>query len=72
MPNYACLDPFCIIEISIPAGAETTNEIGMVVRLSNSPITSPDGYLSSGEVETYMIDVTCPTQICLPVTSTKN
>lgn len=60
------------LEISVPSDAQEGTDIGFIVRVSNSPITSPDGYLSSGEVESYLIDVNCPAQICLPVTSTKN
>ncbi|MEZ4954913.1 MAG: GEVED domain-containing protein [Saprospiraceae bacterium] len=60
------------LTIPVPEGAATGTNIGVLVRLSNSPITSPDGYLSSGEVESYMLTVNCPTQICLPATSVKN
>ncbi len=58
--------------VAVPESATTATNIGVLVRLSNSTISSPDGYLSSGEVESYMLSVNCPTQICLPATSTKN
>ena len=60
------------LTVPVPEGATTGSNIGLLVRLSNSAIPSPDGYLSSGEVESYQLSVNCPTQICLPVTSTKN
>ncbi len=60
------------LEIPIPSTATTGTDIGFIIRLSNTEPTSPGGYLSSGEVESYLIDVNCPTQICLPVQTTKN
>ena len=60
------------LEIPVPAGATTGTDIGLIVRLSNTAVTSPDGYLNSGEVESFVIDVNCPAQICLPVQTTKN
>ena len=58
--------------IPVPSTATTGTGLGMIVRLSNSVISSPEGYLTSGEVESLLIDVNCPTQICLPVQTTKN
>ncbi|MCB0519222.1 MAG: hypothetical protein KDD27_09795, partial [Saprospiraceae bacterium] len=58
--------------ITVPSTATTGTNIGLVVRLSNTQPTTPGGYLNSGEVETYLIDVNCPAQICLPVQTTKN
>jgi hypothetical protein len=60
------------LTIPIPTTATTGTDFGMIVRLSNTQPTSPEGYLSSGEVESYLIDVNCPAQICLPVQATKN
>ena len=60
------------LSIPVPEGAVGGTPIGVLVRLSNSPITSPDGYLTTGEVESYLLTVNCPAQICLPATSVKN
>ena len=60
------------LTVPVPETATTGSNIGLLVRLSNSAITSPDGYLTSGEVESYMLSVNCPTQICIPATSIKN
>ena len=60
------------LEIPVPANATTGTDLGFIVRVSNTNSSSPGGYLNSGEVESYLIDVNCPSQICLPATSTKN
>ena len=59
------------INITVPAIVTTDQLIGFRARLSHTDTMSPYGKLSIGEVEDYLIEVKCKTQICLPVTATR-
>jgi hypothetical protein len=60
------------MEITVPSTATTGSDIGVIVRLSNTNSMNPGGYYNTGEVESFLIDVNCPAQICLPVQAIKN
>lgn len=58
------------IPISVPSNAVTGQFLGLRIRISNQDNMTPYGLISTGEVEDYLIDLDCPTQICLPITTT--
>ena len=55
------------LEIPIPALAITDTSIGFRVRLSNTDNMTPYGKINTGEVEDYLLTITCPSNICLPI-----
>jgi len=52
---------------TIPPNAQTDKNIGVRVRISLRDNMTPYGYIDSGEVEDYLIRLSCPTPVCLPV-----
>ena len=57
------------IEITIPMDAQINSLLGFRIRLSQTNNMTPYGVVNSGEVEDYLIEVKCPTNNCLPVTT---
>ena len=58
--------------VNIPANASTNQLLGFRARLSHTDNMTPNGEISSGEVEDYLIMVTCKPAICLPIQAVKN
>jgi hypothetical protein len=60
-------------DITVPTtGVATGTDIGVIVRVSQTDNMTPGGYYDTGEVESFMINVNCPTDNCLPVQTTRN
>jgi hypothetical protein len=55
------------ISIAIPSGAIQNQDLGARFRLSNQDNMTPNGTITSGEVEDYIIQVECPTDTCVPI-----
>lgn len=53
------------LEIDIPAGVQTGNQLGFRIRLSLTNDMTPIGRITSGEVEDYLLTVDCPSTNCL-------
>jgi len=62
-PNY--------LPISIPADAIQYQDIGVRIRLSNEDNMTPYGAVSSGEVEDYLIQISCQEEACLTIQSVR-
>ena len=60
------------LSILVPSDAVTDQPIGFRLRISTTNNMTPLGAMSDGEVEDYMIVVTCPTSVCLPITTNKH
>ena len=60
------------IVIPVTSNAVTGTPIGFRARLSHLDNITPNGLINSGEVEDYLLTVACKTDICLPVSVTKN
>ncbi len=58
--------------VTVPSGAVTDQPLGFRARLSNTDNMSPNGAVTSGEVEDYLITISCKMPICLPVTVIKS
>ena len=54
------------ISIEVPMNAVTDSLLGFRVRLSNNPDMTPYGRVNSGEVEDYLLGISCPQIICVP------
>ncbi len=53
--------------VNIPADATTDQLLGFRARLSHTDNMTPYGVMDAGEVEDYLIELTCDPNICLPV-----
>ena len=51
--------------IPIPAGAQQDQDLGFRMRMSNMPNMTPLGPADSGEIEDYLLRISCPDQQCL-------
>lgn len=58
--------------VTVPNDAILDQDIGVRFRLSHENNKTPLGTVESGEVEDYMIRISCETQVCLPINITKN
>ena len=58
-----------ILEVTIPSDAKPDSLLGLRIRISNQDNMTPYGLQSNGEIEDYLIGITCP-QICLPIQTT--
>ena len=63
-PNY--------LPINIPPSAIQGQDIGVRLRLSNTDNMTPYGIVESGEVEDYLINISCGVDKCLTIQSVKN
>ncbi len=59
------------IEITIPKDVTLNQLLGFRIRISNQDNMTPYGRVNSGEVEDYLLQVTCPKNQCLPITANK-
>jgi hypothetical protein len=55
------------ISVLVPADAVQNQDLGARFRLSNEDNMTPLGVVGSGEVEDYLIQVECPSPICIPL-----
>ena len=62
-PNY--------IPISIPVDAIQNQNLGVRIRLSNEDNMTPNGFVDSGEIEDYLIQISCQ-NACLRISALKN
>jgi len=60
------------IVVNVPNGVATGQDLGFRARLSHEDDMTPNGQAFSGEVEDYIIQASCKTNICLPITIVKN
>ncbi len=60
------------LDITVPADAVQDQPIGFRIRLSTQDDMTPYGVAPNGEVEDYMITISCPPTVCLPVTIQKH
>ena len=58
--------------IAVPANAAKNQSLGFRARLSHTDNMTPIGQVLSGEVEDYLIMVSCKDPICLPMTISIN
>ncbi|HHB78270.1 MAG TPA: hypothetical protein ENK85_03430, partial [Saprospiraceae bacterium] len=58
--------------ITVPTNALQSQPLGFRVRISTTDNMTPLGEISNGEVEDYLITVSCPASSCLPTTWTKH
>jgi len=63
-PNY--------LPVTIPITAVQGQDIGVRLRLSNTDDMTPYGPIDSGEVEDYLINITCGIDKCLTIQSVSN
>jgi len=56
--------------VNIPLNAIQGQDIGVRFRLSQTDNMTPYGTVNAGEVEDYLIKVTCPSGDCLPIIAT--
>ena len=56
--------------IQVPVNVQTNSLLGVRIRFSNTDNMTPYGMINSGEVEDYLISVTCPTKNCIPIKGT--
>jgi len=61
MPNY--------LSISVPTTIAVEQPLGLRLRLSNTDNMTPYGMINSGEVEDYLIEVSCEQNTCLSITA---
>jgi len=59
------------IVINIPVDAVENQDIGFRARLSHEDNMTPNGQATSGEVEDYVIQISCKDPICLPLVIAK-
>ena len=57
------------ISVNVPAGVATNTVLGVRFRLSNTNDMTPYGPADAGEIEDYLIQITCK-EVCLPGTFT--
>jgi len=57
-----------IMPIYIPTAAQTNTQLGLRIRLSLQDDMTPYGIIGSGEIEDYLIGISCK-QVCLPFTT---
>lgn len=55
------------VTITVPNDAATETDLGVRFRLSLTDDLTAYGTANSGEVEDYLIQVICPTDVCLPI-----
>lgn len=55
------------LTIAVPTNAVTNDLLGFRIRLSNFNDMTPYGRVNSGEVEDYLLNITCPLDVCLPI-----
>ncbi len=55
------------LEIMIPENVSINNNLGFRIRLSNTNNLTPYGQANSGEVEDYVLNINCPSEVCLPI-----
>ena len=60
------------LDIAVPADAVQGQPLGFRIRLSTQDNMTPYGAAPNGEVEDYMITVSCPPTVCLPVSINKH
>ncbi len=60
------------LPVTVPANAVENQQIGVRARLSHTNNMTPYGIVDAGEVEDYLIQISCETPICLPVSFTRN
>lgn len=56
------------IIVTVPNDVATDQDLGFRARLSNQDDMTPYGAVASGEVEDYLISVSCEVKACYPVT----
>ena len=56
------------LTIVTPSTITMTQQLGVRIRLSNQDNMTPMGFITSGEVEDYLIQVNCQ-EACLPIQS---
>lgn len=57
------------LEVAIPPDAKIGGLLGLRIRISNQDNMTPYGEQPNGEVEDYLIGISCP-QVCLPIQAT--
>ena len=55
------------LETTIPVDAKLNAALGLRIRISHQDNMTPYGMQSNGEVEDYLLTISCPTPICLPI-----
>jgi len=54
------------LTINIPVDAKQNSPLGFRIRLSTTNNMTPYGLINDGEVEDYLLTITCPDEACLP------